>query len=420
MKWLDTAWWKGLETIIGLECPVEADGYYRVLRIQKDQHRIKIQAQQILNSVDEALSYLEKFEKLPIVLVLAPDFVMERLLPQDAGADLVSAVLGVSVEDRDDFEILRFPGIDNSYLTALIRKDSIESNLEKLGTHRQRVITAIFSPAVCSIAMPAVQKDFVANNVVINLREKQYAFIEGRFAEKSALRHLNFSEHDENTIGTALQIPADFVYLYSSMLYVWLHARNSKASLPLQKVWNTYLETSLLKQIAVTSALILGVWFLCLFSFRIQAEREKAELEAQYSQNLPVLNAIRQLDEKIAAREDLGNQLSAQTLKPSKAAFFLDQIAFQVPKEVRLLSMTVAPEEEDFKRQGLDDDPNIGIIVRGESPKSAPIASFSEALELIPSIKTLSVKKSELNFQSNMYEFIFLLDITGINNEGNS
>lgn len=418
MKWLDTAWWKGLETMIGLLCPVEPEGQYQILRIRKDQHRIKVEESQTLEGLENTLAYLAKYEKLPIVLVLAADFVMERLLPQDAAADPVSAVLGVSVEESDDFEMLRFPGNENSFLAALIRKDTIESNLVLLGPHRDRVITAIFSPAVCSILMPTVESSFFESNTVIYLGEKVYHFKEGRFAEKNALNSTNFKEYDAASIGAALKIQTEFVYLYGSILYVWLQAENPKASPPLSKPWNAYLQTSLLKQIAVSSALLLGIWFVGLFSFRMQAERQKAELESQYSQNLPVLNAIQQLDEKISAREDLGTQLSAQTLKPSKASFFLDQIAFHVPQAVRLLEITYGPEEEDFKRQGLEGDEDLEIIIRGESPKSAPIAAFSEAIERLPSIKTLQVKKSEMNFQSNMYEFIFLLDLASSEREG--
>lgn len=412
MKWLDPAWWHGLETLIGLECPTDPEGTYRILRLRKDQQRIKrLDAVEIMG-LDQMLAAIARYPKLPIVLVPNGFMVMERLLPADATADPVVAVLGVGVGDSSEFEVMRFPADAHRTWTALMRKDALAACRQRLGTHQQRVVTAVFSPAVGMYLLPQAVPALMEKNVVMCLAGKEYHFKQGLLCGESEHASHGFEQVYATAIAQATETDAAFSWLYASLLYAWLQSSAHVADLPMATQWRDYRATSRLRQMATMAALGLFIWFACLFSLRIQGERRKAELESQYSQNLPVLNAIHQLDEKIAAREDLGHRLGSQTLKPSRASFYLDRIAAVMPPTIHLLEIVVGPVEEDFKRQGMRDMQQKEVILRGESAHSAPIAQFSEALQAVDGLHNIVVERSEMNFQTGLYEFIFLANTT--------
>ncbi len=412
MKWLDPAWWHGMETLVGLQCPADPEGDYRILRLRKDQERIHLVAAITCTGQQAMHTALGTLAKLPIVLVLADTMVMERILPADAAANPVFAVLGVGVGDTTEFEVMRFPADGGRISAALIRKETIEAYCERLGPHKARVLTAIYSPAVCMFVLPQVLPDFLGQNVTLEIHGKTLAFKKGLLCPIEDFAPQRFTPLTAHDLGKASATTADDALLYASLLYAWLQAAAQASDMPMAPQWRDYQAISRLRQIAIVASLALFVGFACLASLRIQGERRKAALEYQYSQNLPVLNAIQQLDEKIAAREDLGNRLGSQTLKPSRASYFLDRIAAAMPSEMHLLEAIIGPDEEDFKRQGIRELQAKEIILRGECAKSAPIAQYSEALQRIPGIGNLVVHRSEINFQTGLYEFIFLANFT--------
>jgi hypothetical protein len=337
---------------------------------------------------------------------------MERILPADAAANPVFAVLGVGVGDTTEFEVMRFPAEGGRLSAALIRKETIAAYSERLGHHKARVLTAIYSPAVCMFVLPQVIPDLLERNVTLEIHGKTLAFKKGLLCPIEELAALSFVPLTAQDLAQAVATTASDVLLYASLLYAWLQATARASDMPLATQWRDYQAISRLRQIAIVASLALFVGFACLASLRIQGERRKADLEYQYSQNLPVLNAIQQLDEKIAAREDLGNRLGSQTLKPSRASYYLDRIAAAMPSEMHLLEAIIGPDEEDFKRQGIREMQAKEIILRGECAKSAPIAQYSEALQNIDGIGNLVVQRSEINFQTGLYEFIFLANFT--------
>jgi hypothetical protein len=415
MKWLDPAWWHGMETLVGLQCPADPEGDYNILRLRKDQERIHIEASVAYAGQAAMCAALDRLAKLPIVLVLADTMVMERILPADAAANPVFAVLGVGVGDTSEFEVMRFPAEGGRISAALIRKETIETYCERLGPHKARVVTAIYSPAVCMYVLPQALPDFLERNVTLEIHGKTLAFKQGLLCPIDELAAQRFIPLTAQDLGAATATQPSDALLYASLLYAWLQSAARASEMPMATQWRDYQAISRLRQMAVVASLALFVGFACLASLRIQGERRKAELESQYSQNLPVLNAIQQLDEKIAAREDLGNRLGSQTLKPSRASYYLDRIAAVMPPEMHLLEAIIGPDEEDFKRQGIREVQAKEIILRGECLKSAPIAQYSEALQNIPGIGSLVVQRSEINFQTGLYEFIFLANFTTTN-----
>lgn len=411
MKWLDSAWWHGMETLIGLECPLDPAGQYRVLRLQKDQHRIKVRDAQELHGMDAAQAYLTQHPSAPIVLLLSGDFVMERMLAAETKEHPVSAVLGVAVEDAAQFDWMQFPGAKGQTMVALIRKDALEACAARFPTHQSRIITAVFSPAVCAVLAAQVAGDGDAPHLLLDIAGRQYALLAGQLTTAAALQRENYTELDERALCLSLQIADGFAYAYASLIYTWQQAAQQVREMPIAQRWVDYQAESRLKQIAVMAAIGLAIWFAGLFSFRIQGERKKSELETQYSQNLPVLNALQRLDTRIAAMEDLRTRLGSQTLKPTQVARHLDQLAQRVPGEIQLLEIISGPDEEDYKRQGVREPQDQQLLLRGESVQSAPISVFSDALAHWQAVSDFTVVRSEMNFQSNRYEFVFMMNL---------
>lgn len=430
MKWLDSAWWRGLETVIGLDCPTGGDGAYRLLRVQKDQHRIKILETKEIPNSEALLSELDRFAKEPIVLILTREFVMERILPPDQAKNPVAAMLGAAADDQAQFEGNIIPADSGSSLVALIRSDTIQSHLDRLAHHASRVIRAVCTKALGLYLMPQADPNFFEGTSVMQIDGNCYEFRSGQLVRISS-QFAGSEVIREAELCKAHQVPEGFAIGYAAILQTWvLGASNSlknakqEISLPphaLKDRWQSHLTTSMLKNVAVASAIAMGIWFIALASLRIQGERRLHELEEQYAQNLPVLNAIQGLDEKIADREELGKKFGNQTLKPSRASFYLDRIAARCPSEIRLKETIVGPNEQDRKQMTLPDDLASDMIIAGESNLSAPISQFSDSLQnwlleqegTQPTKASLAVVRSEIDFQSGLYQFIFSISFAG-------
>lgn len=414
MKWLDGMWWQGLQRVIALECPEESGGSYRVLVLKKDQNKVEVESYQQYSSISATLDFLHGLPNLPIVLCQFGDFAFERILPPELADNPVSAVLGVSVEESDDFRLMEFAAHDAHLLVSLIRKDKLAEWMAPFEKVRERVIEVCFSPAILFYLLPQIKADFFSTNTELAVGEKRYLLRDGFPAEPEAMLDRDYDRLSIGDVAIKLGVPDAYALLYAAVVYTWMRPREATPADPVAERFKEFTTIGLLKNIAVMAAIFVGLWAVSLMSLRIQGETKKEELEYTYQQNIPVLNAIGNLDEKISARESLRVQLGTQTLKATRASWYYDRLASIVPTDIRLREVIYRPEEDDFKRVGLREPEDYEFIVRGECAVSGPVADLSTLLEQQSWIARLNPLRSEMSLQSGLYEFVFLLKLSDV------
>jgi hypothetical protein len=88
----------------------------------------------------------------------------------------------------------------------------------------------------------------------------------------------------------------------------------------------------------------------------------------------------------------------------------LDRVAALLPLSIRLDRMVLGPEEEDFKRAGMEAGHAFDLLIMGSCAESAPITTFSEQLSKAEWVKRVSVERSEMDFVEGQYQFVFALE----------
>lgn len=406
MKWLDGNWWNGMATVMALQVPEDDSGLFRLLLLQKDQNKVNVLESESSEELKGLETILEKHPKVPIVLCLFGGFAMEKSLPEELSYDPVAGVLGVSVEGEDDFGQMAFPMKGGGSHFALMRREKAEEMVASLGDFQNRVVEVIFSRAVWGSFWPMVKPELLEGNLELRLGEDRFLYTEGELALPEALLGQDFSSLERSDFTEVC--PEPYLDLYAACVFLWLNGEGDGKS-PFGDVYQNHRKTSLLKNLVVAAAIVVGLWTVALFSLRIQGERQKAELEYTYSLNLPVIKTLGDLDDKIEARQALQSKLGNNVLRPTRMSFYFDRLAAIVPVELGLTLLVAGPEEEDFKLAGMRDEMNWDMIVKGESAESGPVSSFSNLVEQQEWINELRVHRSEINFQTGAYEFVFLI-----------
>lgn len=413
MKWLDPIWWKGQARLLVLECPEDAEGAYTFLILNKDQNKIQVEDSGICNGLKDCQSLLESRKKIPVLLCLWNAFVMEGLIEPDQINDPVNAITGLDMGDEGGFGIQRFPASEDRWWVALIRQTQIDEFLDRVPQIKERVAGVCISRRVWLYYLPSLIPSSLSQNISLQLSETELFFKCGLLSRREEVAAEEVSAPSIPELAILAEIEAPFLDLHAAAAGLWLSgplesdAPNSERSL-------LFAKTSLLKNILLSGAILLGIWAFSLLSLRIRGEQQKAELEFTYTQNLPVLEAIAQLDEKIAQRESLQVRLSTRTLAPTKASFYLDRLASLTPPEVQLKQLNYAPEEDDLKRAGLTSLSDWDLIVQGECNTSGPVANYNALLETQTWADEVKVLASGFDFQSGVYQFTFLIQVEDV------
>ena len=408
MKWLDKAWWKGLEKVAALEWDGAEDSVCRMVILKKDEHRIKLVSSRSFDNVAAAMGYLEKQGQLAVVLCAWGGGVLERGVAKAQLGEAAQVILGT--QHGGDFYCMGFWGAGDGAWVAMARKEKVDGMLGRMGKLGDRVVDVVLSRLVVMEFVLRLEGALGVGGVQIVEGPRQYWLREGQYADAGQMSGLGYVVTEVAVLEEEAGITRGDGVLWGAVLHVWNRMGGGGLSEgPVEGVRRRFLQIASMRQAAMAAVVVLVLGFAGLFSLRMQGEQKKGELEQLYAQNLPVLEALNRLDEKIAARVGLRDELGHTTLRPSRGSYYLDRIAAVTPLEIRLHEIVYLPEEVDYKRCGIEAGDEAELIVRGACGKSGPVAVFSSALAGLEWVKGVKSVKSERNFQVGAYEFTFLI-----------
>lgn len=399
--------------MIAVECPdpstqEDSDAVFRTLILQKDQQKIKVKEANTLHGLEACRDFLAKHPKIPVLLCLWNGFVAEGMIDEDQVNDPIGAVMGIQVDSESEFAIEMLPAAGERWYTALIRNNQIEEQVAAFADAKDRIAGVCISRAIWMYALPSLLEAGHAEHLELILANGSIFLKSGLLAEEEDLRGENYQRLTPEELAPAAGVQPAFLDLYAASLWMWSKPE-AEASAPYFQKGKEFTQVSLLKNMVVVGAVLLGVWAFSLLSLRIRGEQRKAELEATYSMNLPVLDALSQLDEKISQREALQVKLKTNTLAATRASFYLDRLAALTPPQIKLRLLSYGPGEDDIKRAGAQNMGDWDLIVQGASATSAPVADFNTQLEAQNWVQQLKVLASGYDFQSDQYRFTFLI-----------
>jgi|GEM_PF-5201621 len=412
MKWIDPIWWKGYAKLLVLECPdpsqlEDPDSTFRFLLVQKDQQKIKVKSSGLVSGLDQARSLLANHAKVPVLLCLWHGFVAEGFMADDQLHDPIGAVMGIQVASEAEFAVELFPAAGQRWYAALIRNNQIAEQVEAFPKAKDRIAGVCISRAAWIYALPSLLEE-EQEHVEFLHPESPMLFKAGLLAEQDDLRGENYSSITPGELTSTAEVDSPYLDLYAASLWMWSKPE-SETGAPFHVENQKFTQVSLLKNLVVVGAVLLGIWAFSLLSLRLRGEQRKAELEATYSMNLPVLDALAQLDEKIAQREALQVKLQTHTLASTRASFYLDRLAALTPSQIKLRLVSYGPGEDDLKRAGAQNMGKWDLVVQGASATSGPVSTFNTTLEAQSWVAQLKVLASGYDFQSDQYRFTFLI-----------
>lgn len=411
MQLFDPIWWQGLHRLTA--CQLREEGGGRILSLHKNGGKVEVKSQHKFNEDSSLLAHLMQ-ENLPVVLCIHGGRVRRAILSPEQQEDPVAAVLGVQIGDQETFLLQAGPATHDLQAVALMRRDQASEDLARL--KGLPVIGIQISPWAMGSLLSQVSEGFFEKEIQLITESGELFFSQGHPTRRQDLEGGAFETWEVPTLENRLEVEREFLFLYASLLYTLLHPEISSANhTPSQTSKQDYLEGHFLRKLIVATTGVLLLIALSLFGLRHLGGQRLQELKSQHEQHQPLLLVLDKLKAKASSLTELRMQLEANSLRPSKASYFTDQVASVVPSGLILSSFTLYPEVEDYKKARLGIKDGWEMILQGHSQSSAAVATFSQELGKIPEIDQVEVHHSEMDFQKDRYEFLFLLKLQSPN-----
>lgn len=408
MKWLDTYWWKGISQFLGVEISELEDGYqYVVAQIEKTKTGVNLSNREVFYDVERFQEYLQSQRKRPILLNLMGSFVMEAVVNDRKNA--LYEVLGVRVDKVDDFCLKMTDIGKGKKVAAVIRRDQMASLLAVLGDVRERLISVELSPSVVGYLLPQLVDDLSNKEVVFEWMEHSYAVSRGQFVDEEDADgwqeiHL---KHAAQRIGIA----GEELCLMAHAVRFLFYPESSGITPEIAHQRKDYLGLIRFQRILLAASIAIGLILAYAAGSYFYFDSQRESLQSYYAANQETLDVLKENREKMNERQELLKNLTGSTLKRSKVAHTLDQIAAEQTEGVAFIQLFYQPNEEEKRKLSLQDQEEVEYVILGQASRSTAIADFALKLEQADFTENVEVVNSTYNFQQEYLEFVMVVEV---------
>ena len=341
---------------------------------------------------------LEAYLHLPILLHIVGDGVFEKVI--QGKKPVVSDVLGVRIENSQDFILQVFEEKRHSYYGCVIRKNTLDAVFQHIPAHTSRVVSLYLGCFLPAAFLASVIPHFQQRILIFPRQGKQFMFDKGEIVEDElaigadtiALSNYFQGEKIEEN---RLEMYAHLLLLRISPAVCTLGDFSPKY----QNFVNQQYKTKLF-QIASSVLALLLAFFLIQFWLLKYESYQQGE---QYAAEQPQLEKLKQNVEKIKGYEQLSHQFTS--LNQSYASWMLDKFAHIKPPEVHFIRCVYHPTEEEWKAKEGNVTQETDFLIEGITPHSLEISTYVSKLEQLSFIKKVEVWDSQFDFQSEQHHF---------------
>ncbi len=398
MKWLDQIGWQGTDLLLGLS--LDAKGaVMQIILCRKKKGRVVLE--QSWETADP-MEVFKSYSGVPIVVhIESPDVIERMVSPSD---DLVSAILGVKVDNRKDFWYQAIPTKDQKLWGAIIRKSVLERLLKSFESIQKRIIYLNLTKVTTAFLLPGMSRYQPTQPYFL---EDTYPWEGGLLGESPTLSQPVSRE----TLARDLALEDEQLDLYGSMVHFHLSKGADIGSIAIISKNHKPIQTEALwvKMLGLTAILllILGLGNLGLTTY-LENETTKAIQIAQSRSG--DLAAIDQNRARLNQEKTFLLQAGGKTLKASRVSFYMDQLAVLCPKNLQLEQVIYTPTEKELKKLEGDLVANPpDVVIKGLSHQSAAIASYGESLKKAEFVSIIQMLESSYDPQVEAYFFSLII-----------
>lgn len=341
---------------------------------------------------------LQSYLHLPILLHIVGDSIFEKAIQGKRPS--VSDVLGLRVENVQDFMLQVFEEKNHSYYGCVIRKASLTDLLSYLPSHTNRVVSMYLGRFLPSAFLASFIPHFSQRTFLIERKGQVVGFENGEIStqtpgigtEKIGLR--NYFQ-GENIDETKLE-------MYAHMLLL----RISPAVCTLGDFATKYADFLSRKYKTQIFQIVSGIFMFILVFLLIQfwsLKYQSYQQGEQYAAEQPQLEKLTQNIEKIKGYQQLTQQFTS--LNQSYASWMLDKFAHLKPQEVHFTRCVLHATEEEWKSKEGTLPKQADFLIEGVTPHSLEISTFVSRLEQLSFIKNVEVWESQFDFQTEQHRF---------------
>lgn len=338
----------GDQALIALEISQD-DHEIRMLRTLNQKGRIVVQEQKRFAKQADLEAYLRLWGTLPILLSLKGENTVENWIENEE-TDIIAATLGVAVETAKDFTYERLANTGTHSLINVIRTEQIAAALTQLGEQQKRVISIHLSSASLALLVPAMPDYKSEISYQIRTESEHYTWSDGFCQSAHCERGIVIEE-----LAQAIELPHIYTQIYADILaYYWPGMHQSAGSELLHN--NRHKTQQLAKASKVLGVLGLGMLILfgCLLLGQLFFKNQLAALQNDYLLHKAVLEKLDEQQNQLAQQQAFWQSQSKNTLKSSRIAWYIDQIASLAPAALSFQELLYRPTAKQLKK--LDPD----------------------------------------------------------------
>lgn len=313
---------------------------------------------------------------LPIILALRLDNIIKSQMSLDE-SDVVSKLLGVSIEDVSDFVWQVNPIDEQSQWACLVRRQSLEMLWQRLAPFARQIL-------------------------YLNLSDLSQQILLDSPAE-------NDKEAELRVLKDELEVSEEALYPYSvAMQYFCFKGRDLHGLEWDLGLADQFSQTSKwLKTLSLLSGVCLAIQLLFLFG-QTQLSDRLDERQFLIQQQQPKLAEIDSLQQQIADYEQYLDQSQTNEFK-SRVSFYLDRSAQFAPDNLHFDKWIYSPNPAQCKKLGLSKDLAPLILIKGTASNASSISEFAQKLQQQITQHKVELLQSHYNIQQQLYQFSLLL-----------
>lgn len=393
----------GEKVLIGVEYNFE-DAYIHIIRTHFQKGKLLISESKSFRQMQDLQKYLVQWPAVPIILSLRNAQVVEKwVAPKEE--DKIKAILGVQVENRQDFIYEEIQGSADLHLLSLIRKEAYHQARLILGSHTDRLIGCYLNEASKCFLLPALAN--YTESTVYSLAGIKTHSWQGELIPNTE-NSLNITDQD---LSNELHIEVEYLRLYASVLLFYLQEKQEIAGIPaLSKNRHTHSNRSKISKVLSVSLAL----FLCL---ALSTTLIQAWFLSQHNQALTTLSTQQSTLDEIKSYKAIVQEKTAflsgnqqKTLSPSQIAWHIDQLSALAPKDLAFTRMLFHPKTPQLKKIDLSlESRAFDLLIQGESTHAQALTAFSLTLSEQVWLKHTEIFNSQYDYREQRHQFTLLL-----------
>ena len=390
---------------LGVEMDVRnGEECYHMALIRSHEAGLEVMSSDSFSDLESLGAATKRFGAIPVLFHLTGAGSIERLLDKRPAS--VGEVLGVEVENEQDFLLQYYQGKEASGIAGIIRTEKLEECIKHLPFERDRIVSISTSPGVICGLLPHVLPSYEEDTFSLSCRDHAYHFHQGNWISQPKEKQMT----EKDLASVAGVSPTSLLLMAQAVDVCYSEGYTTATPTPARPYFQEMIRRFKLARVLRPVSWIVGALLICIMAQWLYFLLGTNKLEKTYQNNRTLISRLQEDRTMIQEREALKRQLESQTLKPSHIAWALDQIADTRTGSLVFHACVFNPDEEERRKMNIQ-DPTTDLVIQGTSQSSADLSSFSSKLERQSFVRRAHVINSQYDFRTRRLGFTLLINL---------